>query len=63
MENSAEREINATIQILETWGVLNDLSKLEKERIKEQLVLIAKNAVKDYKESCNKINLNFNLNN
>ena len=49
--NSTKREILATNSLLQDWGLLNDLTDGEKERLFNQLEQIAASAVNDYKNS------------
>lgn len=58
MKNT-ELEIYATEQILTEWECLNHLTKSEKERIQFQLKQIAKTAVREYKQKCNELDINY----
>ena len=51
-------EIITTEQLLKDWECLNHLTNREKQMIFFQLQNIAKTAVKEYKEICNKIDIN-----
>jgi hypothetical protein len=51
-------EITTTEQLLKDWECLNHLTEREREKIIFQLHNIAKTAVKEYKEICNKIDIN-----
>jgi len=45
--------IDDFLEKLEKWGMLDGLSKNDKESIKDDIVLIAKNAIYDVKSSIN----------
>ncbi len=56
MENNTEREIQGTLKMLEDWGVLDNLEKVQKDFVIDKLVNIARASIEDYQSELNNVN-------